>query len=409
MQTRKMYSPFLKGWIAITVVAVALFAMVVPSLAQTGAAVTTGDVNMRNGPGTTYTVITVVPRGSPVSVDNCFTSGWCAVVFGTRAGFISRNYLAFGGGVAPPVVQPPVQPQPPVVTSPGGGVQAQTTVQLNMRTGPGTQYGTVRAIPAGGIVSLIQCTASYTWCEGTYQGSRGWMSGQYLRSTNPQYATQPVTNVGAQLGLQLFNFIAGQLGLPITVTPTPAPPRAPGAGEVCLYTDPNFGGQALCARMGQSDANLAAPFNDNVSSVRVGSGAFIEICQNANFTGVCRSFNSDAAQLPNIITDRASSYRTTVAVPGGPGIPTPPPTVGQACFYSEFNFTGQYFCLERNQSLTYVGNNWNDLISSIRVDAGVIVQVCGDPDFGGFCEQYTASQAFLPPGRDNAVSSIRVR
>ncbi|MGV8840628.1 MAG: SH3 domain-containing protein [Bauldia sp.] len=395
----------MRGWIAITVLAVALFAMAAPSLAQTGVATTTADVNMRNGPGTTYAVVTVVPRGSAVTVDNCFTSGWCAVVFGTRAGFISRNYLAFGGTVPPPVVQPPVQ-QPPVVTGPG--VQAQATVQLNMRTGPGTQYSTVRAVPAGGVVSLIQCTAGYAWCEGTYQGSRGWMSGQYLRSTNPQYATQPVTNVGAQLGLQLFNFIAGQLGLNVTIT---TPPRAPAAGEICLYTDPNFGGQATCARMGQSDANLLAPFNDSISSVRVGAGAFVEICQNANFTGVCRSFNSDVAQVPNIINDRASSFRTTVGVPGGPGTPPPgpQPTVGQACFYSEFNFTGQYFCLERNQSLSYVGNNWNDLISSIRVDAGVTVQVCGDADFGGFCEQYTTSQAFLPPGRDNAVSSIRVR
>lgn len=406
MDQRRLYSPFLKGWLAITVVVVAAFAMAAPTLAQTGQARTTADVNMRNGPGTSFAVVTVVPRNSAVQVDNCTTSGWCALVYGNRAGFISRNYLAFGVGTAPPtVVQPPFQ-QPPVVTNPGGGVQALTTVQLNMRSGPGTQYSTIRSVPAGATVALIQCTAGYSWCEGTYGGSRGWMSGQYLRSTNPQYATQPVTNTGAQLGLQLFNFIAGQLGLNVTVN---TPPRGPNAGEVCLYTDPNFGGQANCFRMGQSDANLAAPFNDSVSSIRVGSGAFVEICQNANFGGTCRAYNSDTAQLPNIINDRASSYRTTVSVPGGPGNPGPTPTGGQACFYSEFNFGGQYFCLERNQQLAFVGNNWNDLISSIRIDPGVTVQVCGDADFAGFCEQYNTNQAFLPPGRDNAVSSIRVR
>lgn len=402
MQKPQLYSPFIKGWIAITVMVVALFAMAVPSLAQSGQAVATGSVNMRNGPGTSYAVITVVPRGAPVSVDNCLTSGWCAVVYGNRAGFVSRNYLAFGAGIAPPVlVQPPMQ-QPPVVINPGAGVQAQTTVQLNMRSGPGTQYGTIRAVPTGGVVTLFQCTAGYSWCEGTYQGSRGWMSGRYLRSTNPQYATQPVTNVGPQLGLQLFNFIAGQLGLSVTVN---MPPRGPNAGEVCLYTDPNFAGQVICARMGQSDANLVAPFNDNISSLRVGSGASVEICQNAGFGGICRAYNSDIAQLPTLMNDRTSSFRT-VAVPGIPG---PQPVGGQACFFSEFNFTGQYFCLERNQSLSFVGNNWNDMISSIRVDQGVTVQVCGEPDFAGFCEQYTASQPFLPPGRDNTVSSIRLR
>lgn len=405
MRDSKRYSPFLASWIAITVTCVAAFAVVTPALAQTGQAVVTTDLNMRSGPGTSYSAIAVIPRNTLVSVDNCVSTGWCEIIYGNRAGWASRNYLSFTGGVPPVVGVPQPQPVPPTV---GGGVQAQTTVQLNMRTGPGTQYGTVRSVPAGGIVSLIQCTANYVWCEGTYANSRGWLSARYLRSTNPQYAQQPVTNIGAQLGLQLFNIIAGQLGLNVTVTPTPQPPRAPGANEVCFYTDVNYGGQGTCARMGQSDANLQAQWNDSISSIRIGAGGFVEVCQNANFGGTCRSYTADASQLPFAVNDRISSFRTTVAPNPGP-IPGPTPVGGQACFYSEFNLTGQFFCLNRNETLSYVGNSWDNQISSIRVDPGVTVQVCDSQNFGGWCEQYNGNVPFLPAGRDNAISAIRVQ
>jgi uncharacterized protein YraI len=76
------------------------------------AAVVTGDLNLRSGPGTGYGVIDTMPAGAYVDVLGC-TGSWCEVAFGGITGYASASYLGGGGGdayaEAPPVyVAPPV-------------------------------------------------------------------------------------------------------------------------------------------------------------------------------------------------------------------------------------------------------------------------------------------------------------
>ena len=51
------------------------------------------------------------------------------------------------------------------------------TGNVNMRTGPGTNYSTITTIPAGAPVEVLQCTS---WCELVYGGTRGWASANYI-------------------------------------------------------------------------------------------------------------------------------------------------------------------------------------------------------------------------------------
>ncbi|MGD9740771.1 MAG: SH3 domain-containing protein [Bauldia sp.] len=378
-----------------------------PASAQDSQARVTSDLNARSGPGTNYAVLFVLPRNAVVSVFDC-TPGpaWCQVSYQNRVGWASASYLAFGTGAASGVFVPAPQPAPPPVA--GGQVQVRATAQLNMRTGPGTNYPSIGSIPANGVAVLTRCVEGYVWCEAQYAGRTGWVSARYLQSVSPQFGTQPVNVIGPQLGLRIFEFILGQLGVPQAPTPPPQPPR-PGANEVCFYSDPGFQGQAFCARMGQADANLAAGWNDNISSIRVGQGAWVEVCSNANFNGVCRVFAENVQQLPNNLDNRISSYRTTQSLPApGPGIPLPTP-VGQVCFYADFNYTGPSFCLGRDQGLSNLGTEWNDRISSIRVDTGLSVQVCENTGYGGWCEEYFGNIPQLPPNRNDGTSSLRVR
>ena len=55
-------------------------------------AITGSNVNLRPGPGTTYTVITLIPAGSPVGVSGC-QSGWCQVSFQGQNGYIIASAL----------------------------------------------------------------------------------------------------------------------------------------------------------------------------------------------------------------------------------------------------------------------------------------------------------------------------
>lgn len=400
---------------AVGVLLVSAFAFASSSYAQQGQARATTDLNVRSGPGTSYSVVFVLPRNAVVNVLDC-TAGpaWCQVSYQNRAGWASATYLAFTTGQQPGYVPPPQQTPQPTPLPQTGAVQAQATVALNMRTGPGTSYPAVGSIPAGAVATLTRCVPGYSWCEAQYGGRTGWVSAQYLRSVAPQYSQQPINNVGGQLGLQLFQFIAGAITGQQPQPPQPPQPQVPGANQVCFYSEPGFFGQSFCVRMGQSDANIAPPWNDNISSLRFGAGAIVEVCADNNFGGVCRTYNQNIQQLPTNLDNRISSYRTTgIGQPGpGPGpIPGPgpgPTPIGQVCFYTDFNFQGGSFCLGRDQGISQLAD-WSDRISSIRVDPGLSVQVCENDNYGGWCEQYTNSVAQLPPLRNDMISSVRVR
>lgn len=58
-------------------------------------AYTTGNVNVRSGPGTNYGIVDTVRRGERVEVDQCRGS-WCYVIKSGPDGWISANYLDRG-------------------------------------------------------------------------------------------------------------------------------------------------------------------------------------------------------------------------------------------------------------------------------------------------------------------------
>ncbi|GAB4513688.1 MAG: hypothetical protein Tsb0019_11180 [Roseibium sp.] len=57
-------------------------------------AVTTANVNFRQGPGTGFGSLGTIPGGTPVELENCDDSGaWCSVNYSGQNGFISGKYL----------------------------------------------------------------------------------------------------------------------------------------------------------------------------------------------------------------------------------------------------------------------------------------------------------------------------
>lgn len=57
-------------------------------------AVTTANVNLREGPGTGHPVVFTLPKGTPVDVGQCDDAGrWCAVTTEEISGFVSGRYL----------------------------------------------------------------------------------------------------------------------------------------------------------------------------------------------------------------------------------------------------------------------------------------------------------------------------
>jgi uncharacterized protein YraI len=79
-------------------------------------ALATANVNLRQGPGTSYSVITTIPGGSTVDVINC-TGEWCNVEWRGRGGYAVARNLDMGGGPGPGPrpVGGPVVAGPPVM------------------------------------------------------------------------------------------------------------------------------------------------------------------------------------------------------------------------------------------------------------------------------------------------------
>jgi hypothetical protein len=99
---------------ACTAVLVALSA----ECASAAPALATTNVNVRQGPGTTYQIITTIPGGSTVDVTGC-SGQWCQVTWQGQQGYAIATALDTGGG---PPGGAPVGAPPGAVGLPPGAV-----------------------------------------------------------------------------------------------------------------------------------------------------------------------------------------------------------------------------------------------------------------------------------------------
>ncbi len=148
---------------------------------------TTARVNFRSGPGTNYSVIGVASYGTYATITgspvfNINYDWYPMTIDGMGTGWIASNYLelvAMAGG------QPTSTPTP--LGGFGVGETVYTTVNLNIRTGPGTGYPVIGVAPAG-TSAIVTGTASKVgniyWFPLDVSGiGNGWASSTYLASS----------------------------------------------------------------------------------------------------------------------------------------------------------------------------------------------------------------------------------
>lgn len=101
------------------------------------------------------------------------------------------------------------------------------TTDLNLRTGPGSNYGVIETIPAGSAVSINGCVTGTSWCQVDYSGQSGYAYAQYLtvaatsgetvvvseqRGLLPEIAAETVDAVGNTVGAVTGALIGGTVG-----------------------------------------------------------------------------------------------------------------------------------------------------------------------------------------------------
>ncbi|WP_274424137.1 SH3 domain-containing protein [Chelativorans sp. YIM 93263] len=84
-------------------------------------------------------------------------------------------------------------------------VPAVVTTDLNIRTGPGTQYQRMGTIPDGYSLEVESCASGYNWCHVYWRGRTGWVSGNYLAYLE-RSRRAPFPQVGVSIGVVGIEF-----------------------------------------------------------------------------------------------------------------------------------------------------------------------------------------------------------
>ena len=134
-----------------------------------------GNLRMRSGPGTSYSIVTSLKPGTIVK--NLGASGsWYKVQYGNNVGYVSATY-----------VKEAVYNEPSDSGNQSGsgdstsydGVKVTSSGRLNMRKGAGTSYGIVARLPSGAVAKLVSTHGN--WYKVTYKGDTGYVSAEYCK------------------------------------------------------------------------------------------------------------------------------------------------------------------------------------------------------------------------------------
>ena len=159
------------------------------------ATVNANSLNVRNGAGTNYSVITKLLKGTVVDVLESASNGWKKIKTSNGTiGWVSGSYLTTGV----------------VDNSSTSNSSYKATVNansLNVRSGAGTNYSVVTKLSKGTVVDVLE-SASNGWKKiKTSNGTIGWVSGSYL-------TTGVVDNSSVNKAQAVINLARKQIGKP---------------------------------------------------------------------------------------------------------------------------------------------------------------------------------------------------
>ncbi|MBI5961493.1 MAG: SH3 domain-containing protein [Chloroflexi bacterium] len=156
------------------------------------------DLNVRSGPGSSFSMITLLPAGTGLmmearSGDTTWVLGHTAD--GTFRGWVSDLYVRYRDGFSPTrlpvsaeVIGVPMSPAPqdaPVVEAapPGMSLTATTLAALNVRRGPNQDQAIIDRLPAGVTVVIEGRDAGEAWAlvHTLDGGTRGWVTTEFIR------------------------------------------------------------------------------------------------------------------------------------------------------------------------------------------------------------------------------------
>jgi len=199
--------------------------------------------------------------------------------------------------------------------------------------------------------------------------------------------------------------------------------------RVCLYDQPNYGGQSICFNAGETAADfqrLQGGWNDRVASIRVFGNVQATIYEDVGFGGGSYVVTTDVPEVARLRANELRNWRSQIssirverssAVPSRTDRQDRPERADRVCLYDQPNYAGQSACFNVGESSSDLQpTGWNDRAASIRIFGEAEATIYEHAGFGGSQAAVTSdvpnlSQVPLNASRGNfgqKVSAIRV-
>ncbi|MDP4090795.1 MAG: SH3 domain-containing protein, partial [Bacillota bacterium] len=115
--------------------------------------------NLRANPGTSYAILTTVPRGTILNLAG-YSNGWYQVTYSGKTGWMSESIL----GAVPA----------------GQYVTVNGVYQLNIRLNPSSTAQIMGVLSQGQYAQKLDQTSDGSWYKISINGIQGWSSSKYL-------------------------------------------------------------------------------------------------------------------------------------------------------------------------------------------------------------------------------------
>jgi hypothetical protein len=185
-------------------------------------------------------------------------------------------------------------------------------------------------------------------------------------------------------------------------------PNSPGSrGEGCtVYQDANYQGRREFAPADDAADFVGEVWNDQVSSIRCTSRCRLTAYEHADFQGAQQTFSGEVVFVGPRWNDQISAWRVTCEDDRRFG--NRPSRSRPVCtFYEHAQFAGRREDAGEGP-VAFVGQAWNDQISSLECRPGCSVTVFVDANHAGPSQRFEGRVGFVGPFWNDKISAYRI-
>ena len=166
-------------------------------------------LNLRKGPGTSYSVIRTLSKGTAVTVHSS-SNGWSKISVNGVEGYVSTSFLSSTN----PSTNSSTSNE--TTSTPTTTMYVTPDAGLNLRKGAGTSYSVIKTLSKGTAVTVH--SSSNGWSKVSVNGVEGYVSTSYLSSTKPSTSgssSSSSSNSSTSVSVdKVLDFAHQQLGKP---------------------------------------------------------------------------------------------------------------------------------------------------------------------------------------------------